>query len=144
MSAFAYKDGMAEEWIGTHATKLAKDESVSFAITLRSSGALVGAIGLELSVEHSRAELGYWIGKQYWGQGIATEAAREIMIYGFEALGLRRIYAHHIARNPASGRVMAKIGMKHEGTLRQHIKKWGFFEDAEVWGITSNEIQDNF
>ena len=60
-----YKEGMAEEWIGTHAEKYASGKGLSLAITLRSPGTLVGAVGLEICKEHSRAELGYWIGKPY-------------------------------------------------------------------------------
>ena len=82
-----------------------------------------------------RAELGYWIGKPYWGQGYCTEAARATLDFGFEQLGLNRIFAHHFARNPASGRVMQKIGMTREGRLRQHVKKWDAFEDLELYGI---------
>jgi len=126
---------MAEEWIGTHTDMFAKGEGVSFAITLRETKKLVGSIGLEISKEHSRAELGYWIGKLFWGQGFATEAARALLHHGFQVLNLHRIYAHHLTRNPASGRVMAKLGMSHEGKLRQHMMKWDVFEDVEVWGV---------
>lgn len=132
-----YKDGMAEEWIGTHADKFAKGEGISLAVTLRDAGALVGAVGLEICKEHSRAELGYWIGKPFWGKGYASEAAKALVDYGFKVAGLNRIYAHHIVRNPASGRVMLKIGMRREGTLRQHTKKWDQFEDVEVYGLLS-------
>jgi RimJ/RimL family protein N-acetyltransferase len=138
-----YADGMAEEWIGTHAAKFERGEGLSLAITFRSSGDLVGAVGLEISKEHARAELGYWIGKEFWGRGLATEAARAIINYGFESLGLNRIHAQHQTRNPASGRVMAKLGMRHEGTLRRHIQKWGTFEDVEVCGILRSDALGN-
>jgi RimJ/RimL family protein N-acetyltransferase len=60
--------------------------------------------------------------------------------YGFETLALHRIHAYHMTRNPASGRVMQKIGMRYEGCLRQHICKWGVFEDAAVYGILKSEF----
>lgn len=138
-----YKDGMAEEWIGTHADKFTKGEAVSLAMTLRDAGMLVGAVGLEICKEHSRSELGYWIGTPYWGQGYATEAAKALVEHGFQIIGLNRIYAHHIVRNPASGRVMLKIGMRHEGTLRQHTKKWDAFEDVEVYGMLKCDFLNN-
>ncbi len=130
-----YKDGMAEEWIGTHAAKFAQGEGISLAISLRATGLLVGAIGLEIFQEHSKSELGYWIGRDFWGQGLATEAARVLVNYGFQVVGLNRIQAQHLTRNPASGKVMAKVGMRHEGTLRDHRKKWGIFEDVEIYGV---------
>ena len=66
--------------------------------------------------------------------------AHAVLKYGFEVLNLNKIHAHHFKRNPASGKIMQKIGMKHEGCLRQHIKKWGKFEDLEVYGILREEF----
>lgn len=129
-----YEDGMAEAWIRTHPEQFARDETVTFAITRR-DGTLIGAIGLTINARFRRAELGYWIGVPYWGQGYCTEAARAVRDYGFETLGLHRIHATHLTRNPASGRVMVKIGMQHEGHLREHVEKWGVFEDLEFYGI---------
>ena len=57
------------------------------------------------------------------------------MQYAFEQLGLNRVYATHFRRNPASGRIMQKIRMTYVGCLRQHVKKWGDFEDMEYYGI---------
>ena len=74
-----------------------------------------------------------------WGQGYATEAARAVVAFGFEELGLNRIYAHHMVRNPASGRVLAKIGMEPEGLLRQRVKKWGLFEDVVPMALLREE-----
>ena len=51
--------------------------------------------------------------------------------FGFEQLDLNRIFAYHLTRNPASGRVMQKLGMKHEGRMRRHVERWGKFEDME-------------
>ena len=86
------------------------------------------------------AEMGSWIGKPYWNQGYATEAAKAIIKQGFEVMKLNRIHAHHFARNAASGKVLLKIGMKHEGTLRQHVVKWDKFEDIELYGILKVDI----
>jgi len=55
--------------------------------------------------------------------------------YGFERRGLHRIHASHLTRNPASGRVLQKIGMRYEGCLRQHVDKWEVFEDLALYGI---------
>lgn len=130
-----YEDGMAEEWIRTSSERFEKDEVLNFAITLQTDRNLIGAIGLELEPEHQRGELGYWIGKPYWNHGYATEAAQAVVAYGFKVLKLNRIYAFHFTRNPASGRVLEKIGMRCEGCRRQHIKKWGNFEDSIGYGI---------
>ena len=130
-----YEDDMAEEWIRACADAYKKDEAINFAITLRTDRNLIGTIGLELEQENERAELGYWIGKPYWNLGYATEAARAVVAYSFEVLKLNRIYAYHFTRNPASGRVLKKIGMHYEGCRRQHTKKWGSFEDSIGYGM---------
>ena len=59
--------------------------------------------------------------------------------HGFESLALNRIWAVHFVRNPASGRVLQKIGMKHEGRMRQHVKKWGEYIDVEMYGIVRSD-----
>lgn len=130
---------MAEEWISTHDPNFEKGEAADFAIVLRDSGQLVGTIGLSINRRFDHAEMGYWIGKPYWGQGYCTEAAREILRYGFEDLMLNRIFASYFRRNPASGRIMEKLGMRHEGIARQHIKKWNGYEDLVMYGILRDE-----
>jgi len=88
-----------------------------------------------------RAELGYWIGVPYWGQGFATEAANAMIAFGFDTLRLNEIYAHHFAGNIASQRVLEKIGMRHEGQSRLHIAKWNKFLDVENYALPSSEFR---
>jgi len=118
----------------------AVDERVAFAIVLRENSVLLGGAGLRMEKEHRRAELGYWIGTPYWGKGYATEAARAVLRYGFEVLGLRRIHACHFSNNAASGNVLRKIGMKHEGRMPQHILKWGQYLDLELFGVLDTDL----
>jgi [ribosomal protein S5]-alanine N-acetyltransferase len=88
------------------------------ATTLRGDGRQIGGIGLRVDDQHQHAELAYWLGVPYWGNGYATEGAREILRYGFEDLGLHRIFASHFEHNPASGRILVKLGMRYEGCQR--------------------------
>jgi RimJ/RimL family protein N-acetyltransferase len=136
-----YTLDMAEGWIGTHAEQFDNGSAAVFAIVRRDDDTVVGAMGLKIDGDDLRAELGYWIGLPFWGQGYCTEAARAVLGYGFRDRGLRRVHATHFSRNPASGRVMQKIGMSHEGTLRQHVCKWGEFEDVRVYGILREEFE---
>lgn len=134
-----YQDGMAEEWIGTHADDFERGEGATFAITLRPTGELIGAIGLTTHAPNQRAELGYWLGVPYWNCGYTTEAARAVLQFAFAQLNLNRVYATHFVRNPASGRVMQKIGMQCEGTLREHFVRWQKPEDLVYYGILKKE-----
>jgi RimJ/RimL family protein N-acetyltransferase len=124
----------AKDWIQGHQAALEAGRNLDLAICER-AGPLVGAIGLVFHPTHDRGEMGYWIGKPYWGRGYATEAAGAMLEYGFERLGFHKIHAYHYTRNPASGRVLEKIGMRREGIMRGHIKKWDVFEDCASFGI---------
>lgn len=137
---YAKEDAVA--WIESHPGQLESRQAVTYAVTAPAEGGVIGAVGLILELEHERAELGYWIGRPYWGRGYATEAARAVVAWGFSALALHRIHASHFPRNPASGRVLRKVGMRHEGSLRQHVKKWDEFLDLERFGLLRAEHED--
>ena len=126
----------AEQWL---AMQEEKRNDVVFGITLREGGTIAGVIGIVLKPEDDRGEIGYWITREFQGQGLASEAVSAAIDYGFEALGLNRIEAAHFSRNPASGRVMEKCGMRHEGRLRQRHKKWGEYVDCEMYAILRSE-----
>ncbi len=133
--AHPYSEQDAREFIAeSH-----RDDKIWLAITLRSDGHLCGGIGLRLESEHQRAELGYWIGVPYWGHGYATEAARAMICHGFEVIKLHRILATCMTHNPASSKVLVKLGMRHEGCMREHQYKWGRFVDVECYGILRRE-----
>lgn len=134
-----YPDGAAEQWIASQAEERAKGTGAVWAITRREDQAFVGAVGLNINTECNHAELGYWIGVPYWNKGYVTEACRLALDYAFTQRGLRRVHAHHFASNAASGRVMQKLGMTCEGTLRQHFRKWGEYVDCVFYGILSEE-----
>jgi ribosomal-protein-alanine N-acetyltransferase len=131
-----YPEGAAAEWIAGHDD--ASNNHV-FAIVLRDGAEPMGAIGLHVDRNHDRAEIGYWIGVPYWNRGYVTEAANAIVGYVFDSLGLNRVFAFHFTANPASGRVLQKIGMRREGTLRQHIVKWGEHVDVDYYGVVRGE-----
>jgi RimJ/RimL family protein N-acetyltransferase len=133
-----YLDGMAADWIGRHEAWWTAREQIVFAIETESEP-VIGAIGLVLAAADRRAELGYWIGVPFWRRGYATEAARAVVAFGFEQLGLDRIHAIHFADNPASGRVLAKAGFTVEGRLRSHVVKWGVAHDVIACGILRSD-----
>lgn len=126
-----YPPGAAKAWIDKKRESFENGDELVVAI--EEGGQLIGTMGLYLNRRDDSAELGYWIGKPYWGRGYATEAAIALLRFGFETLGLHRIQAQLMSRNPASGKVLEKIGMHHEGLLRGALKKWGVYEDVHVY-----------
>lgn len=68
-----------------------------------------------------------------------SEVVQAVLRYGFEDLGLNRLYAYHMTRNPASGRVLEKNGFQQEGVLRQRVRKWGVFEDVALWAVLADD-----
>jgi [ribosomal protein S5]-alanine N-acetyltransferase len=123
--------------------RIEADREVRLAVTLRTDGCLIGGVGLRLVEDHQQAELGYWLGVPYWGNGYATEGAREMLRYGFEVLKLHRIFASYFKGNEASGRILKKLGMHHEGCQREHIRKWDQFMDLELYGLLRKDWQNS-
>ena len=136
-----YTESDAREFIARAQQNLSGGSGLRLGIILRESDALCGGVGLEIEADHRRAELGYWIGVPFWGKGYATEASRALVDYGFGTLGLHRIFASHFANNPASARVLRKIGMRYEGSLRAHVLKWGEFLDLEMYGMVGSDAE---
>lgn len=134
-----YPEGIAVQWITRHPEDVQRGDVLTWAISARLNGTLYGAIGLHINATHQHGEVGYWVGQPYWGHGYASEAATAVLGHGFSVLGLNRIYARHFARNPASGRVMQKIGLRHEGVQRQHLRKGERFEDIVGYAMLREE-----
>ncbi|MBN1694872.1 GNAT family N-acetyltransferase [candidate division WOR-3 bacterium] len=137
-----YEKGMAEEWISSSRIKFESGECVHLAVILKATQELIGAIGLIIDKGFNRGELGYWIGREYWNQGYCTEGSRAVLDYGFNQLLLHKITSSHFARNPSSGRVMRKIGMKKEGFLKKHVPKSGKYEDLVIYGVLRKEWKE--
>lgn len=131
-----YEDGMAKEWIDTHTEQFNEEKSLTLAIVHKKEDYLIGAITIGCNKKFDHGELAYWIGRKYKSNGYCTEA---IVHYAFEEMKLNRVYARHLAKNPASGKVMKKIGMEYEGLLRQHVKKWGEYQDLVCYGLLKDE-----
>ncbi len=119
---------------------LARDgAAVTLFAELRERGELIGLVTLALASGRPEAELGYALGRRWWGRGLATEASRAMLGHGFGALGLEEINAHAMLRNPASSRVLAKLGMRSVGVIRNACEKDGRRHDAEGFVITRSE-----
>ena len=108
----------------------------SWGVVLKETGRVVGTIGyMNYSQEHATVEVGYSLSREHWGHGLMPEALAAVIDETFRVLPIHRIEAMHFTDNPASGRVMQKCGMTHEGHMRERICCKGVFRDVEMWGI---------
>lgn len=108
----------------------------SYGIVLKETNKVIGTIGfMWLHEENSTVEVGYSLSRAHWNQGLMTEALQAVIDMAFTHLHLHRIEAQHETVNPASGRVMAKCGMRFEGTLRGRIYNKGKFVDVDLYAI---------
>lgn len=127
-----YSHADAEEWVRTAS---AETPVINFAIVV--AGAAVGGIGFELGTDVFRrsAEIGYWLGEEFWGRGIATEAVRAMTEYAFARFGVCRIHAVVFEWNPASMRVLEKAGYTCEGRRRMSVTKDGRTIDSFLYAV---------
>ncbi len=126
------------------------DRSVSIdwqeepAFAIEYDGAVVGGIGFHIDSPNSRGMLAYSIARAYWNQGLMTEAAAAVVDWGFDQLGLAKIYSFADVENVGSWRVMEKVGMTREGTLRSHGLLRGVRQDFHSYGILRSEWAGDF
>jgi ribosomal-protein-alanine N-acetyltransferase len=111
-----YPVGAANAWIQSHPPAWAGASNATFAIVETKTGKLVGAISLMIKREHRRGELGYWIARDRWNNGYATEASQRVVDFGFESLGLHRIEARHFLRNPECRKKASSATGRSNGT----------------------------
>ncbi len=138
----------ARDWLVQLPAEWDEGRSAVFGIELREplqadgtkpwpAGILVGSIGMLLNGKNSRGELGYWLGRDFWGNGFCSEAATAVLDFAFTNLGLHKVTSECLARNPASARVLEKVGFDQEGLLKQHFRKTELetFSDVQVFGL---------
>lgn len=136
-----YPKGSAVDFIESALKADKIGELTIFAIVKKDVNHLIGIININITPAHRRGELGYWIGSPYWGMGYGTEATRSIISYAFETFPLNKIYARAVIHNPGSWRIMEKVGMTHEGILKQHEVRWGKYLDVTYYGILKEDFQ---
>ncbi|MGX5684869.1 GNAT family N-acetyltransferase [Chryseobacterium cucumeris] len=124
---YPYVENDARSWVKMSKEAFENNTGYTFAIRNKEDQ-IIGAIGLH-DRDDDKAELGYWIGIPYWNKGYVTEAAKAIIDFGFNELKLNKIFATHFPHNPASGRIMEKVGMEQEAVLIKEVKKDGEYFD---------------
>lgn len=136
-----YRESDAEQWISIN-LKIFDDHGTHFNLAIRQGEDLVGVIGLlDVGEPHPhRAEVGYWLARPLWGQGLMTQVLRRFMSHAFKEFELEKLTAHVFAGNTASEKVLVKCGFKLEGRFEKHYVKNGRFIDAVAYGIVQREF----
>jgi ribosomal-protein-alanine N-acetyltransferase len=144
---FPYKKKDAEDYI-KHCEEKRKQKpqtGYSFSIELKSEKKIIGGISLEdIDYYQGTADIGYWLGENYWRKGYGTESCKAILDFGFYNLKLRKIRIPAFAKNAASNTLAKKLGGVLEGTLRQHCraKSTGKLHDENIYGIMKKEWEE--
>jgi ribosomal-protein-alanine N-acetyltransferase len=133
-----YTAESANQWLQF---AVAEQPVANFAIANPSG--VIGGIGamLQTDIHRRSAEIGYWLGEEFWGRGIATAAVRAFVPFAMREFDLLRIYANVFVSNPASMRVLEKAGFVLEGTLRQAVFKNGHVIDESLYAITRDDLR---
>ncbi len=136
---YPYTEADAAEAIARFERLRAAGDALTLLIDLSETSTLIGSIGFLNIKGRDEAEFGYVVGRPWWGRGYATEACSALLAYGFATLGFAELCAHAMTRNPASSRVLEKIGMRSVGVLPNQCEKDGEFFDAEGFTLTRDE-----
>jgi len=133
----------AERYVRTRVAQMRRGRVLALGIRTRGEGAFCGLVELRaIDREHALAELSFWLAVDAWGRGYMSEAIGVVLRLAFQDLGLNRLYAYHMVRNPASGRVLARHGFHVEGVLRERVRKWGVFEDVVLQALLRTDWLD--
>ncbi len=133
------------EWFLNHCKEQRKQKPLTnyeLLIELKTEEKIIGGIGLsDVDRWQGTADIGYWLGENYWRKGYGTEACKAVLDFGFYKLRLRRIRIPAFAKNQASNALARKLGGVLEGTLRQHCraKSTGKLHDENIYGIMKEE-----
>lgn len=131
---YPYQYKHAVQWIKILKRRKQKKPRTDIVFGIDVKGAIVGAIGLHnIDYTHKKAEVGYWLGKDYRGKGIMPQALKKVVTHAWKKLHITRIYAYVHTDNPASTRVLEKVGFEREGTLKKQYYKDGRAIDTYIY-----------
>lgn len=127
---------LLDKWISSYD----KEDFYRWAIISKESGLNIGQIAFyKVNSKNQYVDVEYCIGKEYWGNGYATEALKGVINFVFNKMNFNRVQAFHRSKNITSGRVLEKAGMKYEGRLKQYVLHNGVFDDCIMYAILKEE-----
>jgi [ribosomal protein S5]-alanine N-acetyltransferase len=134
-----YREEDAEAHVARSIEARALGEGYHFSVLRRADGVFMGQCGLRL--KEGRFRLGYWLGKPFWGLGFASEAAGRVLAYAFDDLKADGVSAGWFHDNPASGRVLEKLGFRHDGAFPQTSLARGHHVYCHEVTLTAEEFR---
>lgn len=131
-----YTQADGESWIS-----IAAQCAPSLHLCIEFEGAVAGGIGIIAGsgIEAKTGQFGYWLGQKFWGRGIATDAARTLVRFARSSLNLVRLQAPVFEWNPASMRVLEKVGFRREAVMRKSVFKDGQIIDSVMFALMLDE-----
>ena len=130
-----------KEFIEYALTQYENEQIAPWGIQYKENGKIIGTIDfVSWQVSHHIAEIGYVLSQEYWGKGIMTEAANEVIAFGFNQMDVIRIQARCFVDNKGSALVMEKTGMSFEGTMRKMMFAKGKHQDVNMYSILREEF----
>ena len=137
-----YKLSDAEWFIEKSLAGYESGKEYNFGIVMKGSTEVIGMISLmHIGKKHQVAELGYWIAKKHWGQGIMKEAVSLILSFGFEEVGLKSVHAYVAEPNARSAGVLLGSGFKEGGVMRRYSNVGGKWYDSHIYDILPEEFK---
>ncbi len=130
-----YELKMADEWISDGADMIKEGRGIGFAIVTKDGDDLTGAVGFDFEPTAGHAEIGYYLGKNYWNRGYMTEAATALLNYGFDDLGLEKVLGCVVPDNLGSATVLKKLGFSKGGSQEIDAPARGQRVLVDVWTL---------
>ena len=139
---YPYPRTLTDEWIASTATQREQGQALHLVIAGTENGAdmVIGCVGLRLDITPRVGHLGYWVGRRFWGHGVATEAATRLTSWALANLPIDRVEAHVSIDNAASAAVLRRAGLKETGTARQFFLARGAEEPVTVFAATRDDV----
>ncbi|MFZ0790767.1 MAG: GNAT family protein [Chromatiaceae bacterium] len=135
-----FSAGEAERYVRTRIGQMRRGRGLALGIRRPPESDLCGLVELRaVDREHALAELSFWLAVDARGRGYMGEAIGAVLCLAFQDLDLNRVYAYHMVRNPASGRLLARHHFRVEGVLRERVRKWGVFEDVVLQALLRDD-----
>ena len=134
-----YELETALEWINSHSNNAFEFGFYTWAIVDHTQSTLVGCLSLGQNLKNKTAEVGYWIGEEFWGRGYGTRATQLAIHFAFKTLKINKLIGRYFCVNPASGKIMDKCGMKFEGIQKESIYKDQTYHDIGFYGLLRSE-----